>query len=242
MNTATAPPILAAPQFRPSRPKRVLPLVLGSITLLLALALLAGGGAAVWGLSQRDVSGYFTSGTHQLSTDSYALASESLDVGTNIPDWLDNHLATIRVEASSAQPVFVGIGRTRDVERYLAGVRHAQITKFETKPFSVSYRRRDGNAKPAPPANQGFWRTHATGAGTQRINWPVEEGEWSVVAMNANGSRGVSVDARIGARIPSLRGFAIGLLAAGALALLIGSGLMYLGIRSAAPTVKGSRR
>ena len=68
------------------------------------------------------------------------------------------------------------------------------------------------------------------------------EGEWSVVAMNADGSRGVSVDARVGARIPSLRGFAIGLLAAGALALLMGAGLTYLGIRSPRATVKGSRR
>jgi len=209
----------------------VLLLVFGSIGLLLALALLAGGGAAAWGLSQRDASGYLTTGTHELSTASYALATESLDVGPDLPGWLDGRLGTIRVEASSPRPVFIGIGRVRDVERYLADVQHAQITDFDTDPFSVSYGSRDGTAKPAPPARHDFWLMQASGSGRQTINWPVEEGKWSVVAMNTDGSRGVSIDTRLGARIPSLRSFAIGLLAAGALVLLIAGGLLYLGIR-----------
>jgi hypothetical protein len=135
------------------------------------------------------------------------------------------------VEASSPRPVFIGIGRTRDVERYFADVENAQITEFDTDPFSVNYRRRAGTAEPALPASQDFWLIQASGAGTQAISWPVEEGKWSVVAMNADGSRGVSVDSRLGARISSLRSFAIGLLAAGALLLVVGGGLMYLGIR-----------
>jgi hypothetical protein len=231
MNTAAAPPLLAGEQSQPFGAKRALLLVVGSIVVLVALALLTGGGAAAWGLSQRDASGYLTSGTHELSTDSYALASESLDVGSDIPAWLDGRFATIRVEASSPRPVFIGIGRVRDVERYLADVQNAQITEFETDPFSVSYRRRDGTAEPALPASQDFWRIQASGPGTQTISWAVEEGKWSVVAMNADGTRGVSVDTRLGARISSLGSFAIGLLAAGALLLLVGGGLMYLGIR-----------
>lgn len=51
------------------------------------------------------------------------------------------------------------------------------------------------------------------------------------MAMNADGSSGVSVDARLGARVSSLRAFAIGLLAAGALLLLVGGSLRYRGIR-----------
>lgn len=49
--------------------------------------------------------------------------------------------------------------------------------------------------------------------------------------MNADGSRGVSLDTRLGARIPSLRSFATGLLAAGALVLLLAGGLLYAAIR-----------
>jgi len=113
MNTATASSVLAKEPFGA---KRILLLVAGSIAALVALVLFVGGSAAVWGLSQRDDSGYFTSGTHELSTGSYALASESLDVGPDIPGWLDDRFATVRIQASSAQPVFIGIGRAKDVE------------------------------------------------------------------------------------------------------------------------------
>lgn len=172
MNTAAAAPAQAGEQSQPFGARRVLLLVFGSIVLLLALALLAGGGAAAWGLSQRDASGYLTTGTHELSTASYALASESLDVGPDIPGWLDGRFATIQVEASSPRPVFIGIARVRDVERYLADVQHAQITEFATDPFSVSYGARDGTAKPAPPASQDFWRIQASGSGAKRSAGP----------------------------------------------------------------------
>jgi hypothetical protein len=237
MNTATASSVLVK---EPVGAKRMLLLVFGATALLVALVLFAGGSAAAWGLSQRDDAGFFTSRTHELSTSSYALASESLDVGPDLPGWLDKRFATVRVEASSAQAVFLGIGPAADVERYLTNVEHAQITDFDTDPFSVSYRPRDGTAVPAAPASQDFWGAQASGSGTQTISWPVEEGEWSVVAMNADGSRNVSVDARLGARVPSLHWFAIGFLAGGGLVLLIGGGLIYLGTRQRRPALEGS--
>jgi hypothetical protein len=228
MNSATATPILAK---QPFGAKRILLLVFGGITVLIALALLATGSAAVWGASQRDGGGFFTTGTHELSTNSYALASESLDVGPDIPLWLEDGLATVRIEGTSAKPLFIGIGRVADVERYLADVEHAQITDFDMDPFSVSYRELDGTARPKAPASQHFWRAEARGPGTQTITWPVEEGSWSVVAMNADGSRNVSVDARLGSRIEYLRWIVTGLLGAGVLVLLGGAGLIYSGAR-----------
>ena len=228
MTNTTAAPVLAKEPFGT---KRIFLLVLGGITVLVALALLARGGAAVWGLSQRDGGGFFTTGTNELSTGSYALASESLEIGPDIPGWLDDGFATVRVEATSAKPLFIGIGPVADVERYLADVEHAQITDFDIDPFSVSYRALGGSARPAPPATQNFWRAEASGAGTQTISWPVEEGTWSVVAMNADGSRNVSVDARLGTRIQYLDWIAIGLLGASVLVLLAGAGLIYLGAR-----------
>jgi hypothetical protein len=226
MNSTITAPVLAKEPFGA---KRILLLVVGGITVLFALALLAGGGAAVWGLSQRDDDGFFTSGTHDFSTSSYALGSESLDVGPDIPGWLEDGFATVRVEATSAKPFFIGIGPVADVERYLADVEHAQITDFDIDPFSVSYRALDGTAQPAPPASQDFWRAQATGRGRQTISWPIEEGTWSVVAMNADGSRNVSVDARLGTRIQYVRWIVGGLFAAGVLVLLLGAGLIYLG-------------
>lgn len=231
MNTAAAPPVLAGQPSQPFGAKRVLLLVFGGLTVLVALALLAGGGAAVWALGERDASGYFTSSTHELSTGSYAIASESFEVDSDVPGWFGDRFATARIQASSAQPVFIGIGPASDVERYLAGVQHDQITDLDTDPFSVTYSHLDGSGRPTSPASQDFWRVQASGPGTQTITWPLESGDWSAVAMNADGSRGVSVDARFGGRVSSLGWVAIAFLVAGGLVLLGGAGLVYFGAR-----------
>ena len=237
MSTATAEP--AAPHGPPSQPfgaKRVLLLVFGSIGVLLGLALLAGGGAAVWGLSQRDGSGYFNTGTHAVSTTSYALASDTLDMGPDAPGWFGENFATIRIQASSRQPVFIGIGRADDVERYLAQVPHTVVTDLDTDPFRITSHPIAGSSTPAPPGRQAFWRVRASGRGTQTIRWPLEKGRWSAVAMNADGSRGVAAALRLGARVSALRWIAIGLLAGGGLVLVLGGVLLHLGARKPRPT------
>lgn len=232
MSTTTAPP--AAPPTRPSQPfgaKRVLLLVFGSIGVLVGLALLAGGGAAVWGLSQRDGSGYFNTRTHGVSTTSYAFASDTLDMGPDAPGWFGENFATIRVQASARQPVFIGIGRADDVKRYLAQVPHTVVTDLDTDPFRVTSHGTAGGETPAPPASQRFWAVQTSGTGTQTIKWPVEKGSWSAVVMNADGSRNVAVGLRIGTRIPALGWVAFGLIAAGVVLLLLGGVLIYLGAR-----------
>jgi hypothetical protein len=236
MSTATAPPAAPSPPSQPFGAKRVLLLVFGSIAVLVALALLAGGGAAVWGLGQRDGSGYFTTGTHPISTPSYALASDTLDMGPDAPGWFGENFATVRIQASSRQPVFIGIARAADVKRYLGGVQHREITDFDTDPFRVTSHPVGGSTTPAPPGSQGFWRVQASGSGTQTIKWPLEKGTWSAVAMNADGSRQVSIALRLGARVSALKWVAIGLLAGGGLVLVLGGTLVYLGARKP-PTI-----
>jgi hypothetical protein len=236
MGTATVEPAVPTPPSEPFGAKRVPLLVFGSIGVLVGLALLAGGAAAVWGLSQRDGSGYFSTGTHGLSTTSYAFASDTLDMGPDAPGWFGENFATVRIQASSRQPVFIGIARADDVKRYLAQVPHTEVTDVDTDPFRVTSHPIEGRTKPAPPARQGFWRVQASGLGTQTIRWPLEKGTWSAVAMNADGSRGVAVAVRLGARVPALRWVAIGLLAGGGLVLLLGGVLIYLGARKPRPT------
>jgi hypothetical protein len=239
MSTTTATPVHVARPAASRGAGHVLLIVFGGISLLVALALVAGGVAAVWGLSQRDGSGYFTSGSHQLSTSSYAIVTDSLNVGTDAPGWVfGDHFATARIQATSSQPVFVGIARTSDVNRYLTAVQHDQITNLDVQPFTVSYRRQGGSARPTAPAGESFWRVKASGSGTQTIRWPLESGNWSAVAMNADGSPGVTVDTRFGARIPWFRWIAIGFLAGGGLVLLAGSALVYLGARRPRPVTR----
>lgn len=240
MSTATAQP--AAPDRGASRfgPKRVLLLVFGSLLSLLALALLAGGGAAVWGLSQRDDQGYFSTGINRLATPTYALSTSTLHMGPDAPGWVGEDFAKIKLEASSAQPVFLGIGPAADVQRYLGQVAHRQITDFDTDPFRVTSHAAAGSAKPPPPGSQSFWRVRASGSGTQTIVWPLEQGKWSAVAMNADGSRNVSIALRIGARASALRWLAIGLFVGGGILLLLGGLMIYLGGREPRPPAAGA--
>jgi len=79
MSTTTAPPVLTAQPSNSFGAGRVLMLVFGSLSLLVALGLLAGGGAAVWGLSQRDDSGYTQyAGPHSDRTQCHGAVTDRL--------------------------------------------------------------------------------------------------------------------------------------------------------------------
>jgi hypothetical protein len=225
---------------------RVLQLVLGSLGLLVALTLVGSAAAATWALETHgDGSGYLTLDTHRFETSSYALQGQSLDVNTKSPIWaLADHLGRVRITATStraAKPLFVGIARTEDADRYLAGVAHDEARELELDPVRVEYRRFGGGAPAAVPAARSFWRAHATGTGTQRIDWPIEKGRWTVVAMNGDGSRSVSLDAQLAARVSSAWWIVAGLFVLGGLSLLGGGALVYSGARTRSPVTKAER-
>ena len=226
MSTTTAP----LPAREPFGARRVLLLVSGSLAVLLAVALLAVGAVAGVALDERDSAGYLNTDKHTFAGSGHALITENLDV-SDTPSWFGD-FATVRIEATATEPVFVGIARTADVERYLAGVAHDRVTDVDTDPFAPEYEAVGGTRTPQPPASLGFWRVQASGSGTQTISWPLEDGDWSAVAMNADGSRGVTLDASFGAKVSALGWLAFGFLAAGGLVLLAGAGLVYLGARS----------
>jgi hypothetical protein len=228
-STAVAGP----PATGSGTPRRVFLLTGAGISLLLAILLLAAGTTGLWQLTKRDSSGFFTTNTKTLATNSYAITSDTLDIGPETPRLFGDHLGTVQIRVSSDKPVFVGIARTSDVERYLARVNHTAVTDFGFDPFSVTYRDQPGTARPKPPTVQSFWRVQANGNGTQTIRWPIEKGNWTAVAMNADGSRHVVVDTSVGARIPVLRWVIVGVLSAGAILLLIGIGLAWSSVGSA---------
>src|SRR3954452_18884251 len=234
MSTATQQPAHPGePPAQPPEGKRVLPIVFGSLALLLALALLAGGAGALWALGQRDNEGYFTTNTHRLATPTFALATSSLDI-EDAPGVFTDSVGNVRIRASSAQPIFLGIGKASDVAAYLGRVRHTQITDFDADPFRVTSHTVPGAGRPASPASQPFWAARASGSGTQTVNWKIKSGKWSAVAMNADGTHNVALVFQVGAKVPALRWVMIGLFAGGALFLALGGWLMYRGLRTRA--------
>lgn len=198
---------------------RVVGVVAGTLLGLVALAFLAGGIALVVAqLALRDDDGYFMSPSEQYRSAEYALTAEEIEL-LEWPGWLGEpgDWATLRVKAepTSDRPLFVGIARAADVDRYLAGVGHDRVTDVEWNPFEPDYETSPGGPPPTPPGEAGIWRISATGTGPQELTWELEEGSWSLVVMNADGSRAVASDVRVGAKVGFVWWIAGALLAVG---------------------------
>jgi hypothetical protein len=208
---------------------RIAALVTGVLLALVALVLLGAGGTALWGdLTQRE-GGYVTTGVHHFTASGSALSTEKTDLGSAGVGWLyaPGLLDKVRIRVTPASPdslLFVGIGRSTDVDRYLAGVNHTVISDFRgDKAETVS-----GNADVSAPGKQGFWVASSTGPGARTLVWKPADGSWTVVAMNANGRPGIDIGADVGARVPALVWVAIGLLVAGVV-FMTGAGLLIGG-------------
>jgi hypothetical protein len=225
-------------QPKRSRGGRIALIVTGALTGLLAAGLLAVGGVALWGESEKDGDGYFATDSHRFAAGTHALASESLDVDLDGAGWLMDRedFGDVRLEVTPRgdEPVFAGIAPTDQVSRYLSGVAHTSVSDVDSWPFEVSYDESTvaGDRRPAPPGEQRIWAASVQGAGTQTLEWDVEDGDWSVVVMNADGSRGVNAEVKAGAKVPFLSEIGWTAIGSGAVLLLAAAGLLVLGIRT----------
>ena len=128
--------------------------------------------------------------------------------------YIDDFLGDVRIDFESKTPgtaVFVGVGPAADVAAYLNGVGHDEVSDFDVDPFKLSTTTRAGD-EPSAPAAQSFWVASATGTGASTLSWPATGGDWSVVIMNADGSRNVAVDLSVGGTVPAVEGITIGAL------------------------------
>ena len=218
---------------------RVILIVLGSIGVLLGLALMAGGGFLLWAdRTQRD-DGYLTTPSERFATPTYALTRTRLELDTNREGWVLNESwfgkVRIRGESPAGKTLFIGIGPQAEVARYLGSVAHANVQDLDFDPFRVTYLPITGGAPQAPPSEQRFWAASASGVGTQTLTWKVRDGDWSVVLMNADGSRGIAADVDLGAKLSFLLWVAIGTLLGGVLVTGGSTALIVLAARTRRP-------
>ena len=199
---------------------RITALVVGVLLVLLSLVLLGAGGTALWAdRSPRD-GGDATTDVHEFSTAESALATVSTELGSAGFGWLysPSLMGEVRIRVtpkSSGPPLFVGIGPSADVDRYLAGVSHTVITEF----WDEEVRTVEGDAIASAPETQGFWVASDSGPGARTLEWDPENGSWTVVVMNADGQAGLDVGADLGARFPAMLWVAIAVAIAGAVFL-----------------------
>jgi hypothetical protein len=117
------------------------------------------------------------------------------------------------------------------VSDYLRGSSHAVVTDVDYSPFRADYDEKAGDRPLAAPAGERFWAASAHGAGTQTLTWDVEDGDWSVVVMNADGSAGVDAGVKAGAQLSFLDEAGWVLIGTGLLALAGAGALLYAGVR-----------
>jgi hypothetical protein len=216
---------------------KVVALVFGSLFLLIGIVLLIGGGTLVGvDLGFKDDEGFLNSPEAELSHDGYAIAAPVLLEDEWIWWWRHPTRAQVRMEGDEA--IFLGLGERDDVEAFLAGVSHAEIRDLdfdefrETRVWAAEFREFVGPNAPQTPSTQAFWAASAEGDGVQTLRWEVEAGDWLLVAMNADGSRGIELDGTVGVEAPWLLGLGIGLLAAGLVVAAIGLALVLVVARS----------
>ena len=217
------------------KPGRIVALVIGCVLALIGGALLIGAGALTWAYStQRDDAGYFTSHSVRIETVTAALQSQRIDLGSdsrpNRWPFGEGDLATVRLQATAreGEQVFIGVAHSSDVDTYLTGIAHDEVTKINwSHGDTVRYSRVAGAATATPPTDQTFWTASASGSGQQALTWKVQGGNWSIVVMNPDGSADVAADVAIGVKVNALVGFTIGIgvaaivLLGGAAALII---------------------
>jgi hypothetical protein len=191
------------------------------VALVTALALALAGTAALAANALRDGSGYFNWPTETFTSSGYAIAMKTVDI-SKAPQWaLNAGVDRVRVQAHSDRPIFIGIARTADLDNYLDGTDHDDISRLSYQPFQIDYDHTSGHAPNRPPTNATFWVKSTSGAGNVALDWKPRPGSWRAVVMNADDSHGVTAELKLGVRTSLLWWLGDGLLAAAALAAAI---------------------
>ena len=235
-STPTGPTPAASPPSRQRSGAHIAALVIGCLLLLPGLGLVAGGGFALIGqVVATDDDGYFEFTLDRLESNGVAVAATDIQLGVEAeaPDWILDRLdvdVRLRVDgAADTDDVFVGIARSADVDRYLAGSAYDDLVELDGR--SPRYTPVAGRSSIASPLDQDFWVAEASGSGVQELTWEVRTGRWSVVVMNADGTANVQADTEVGARFGILTPVAITILVAGGILLAVGVTLVVVGAR-----------
>jgi hypothetical protein len=182
---------------QPRRKTRIAAVATAVTALVLALT----GTVALSANVLRDGDGYFSWPTETFTSNGYAIAMKTVDI-SHAPDWVfsDALVDSVRVRADSGRRIFIGIARADDLERYLRGTEHDDVSGLTYHPVRVDYDHADGHAPGRAPTEQSFWVQSRSGTGSVAVDWKPRPGKWRAVLMNADGSRGVSAELQFGAR------------------------------------------
>ena len=211
------------------RAGKIIMIVAGGLLILFGLGMSIAAAGVSAASNHQAKSGFFTLPREIYAVDSHAITLPDVEVGMGVR--AEDSVGTVLVRgesAGSSGELFIGVGLSRDVERYLQDVSYSELRDVRFSPFDVSYREYQGASEPPPPAAQDFWAAQTSGTGEQQLNWNLQTGDWTVVVMNADGAAPVAADLQAGFRADWLGPVAGGLwigavcLVCAGVALLVG--------------------
>mgnify|MGYP001820953170 CR=1 FL=1 len=179
-----------------------------------------------------DVDGFISLGPVRVQTDSAAVLGDDIDVFLDEPVrggvvlGFDDIKARLAVDSRNDKDLFVGIGPSDEVNRYLAGTSYSVVEVFNDDVVLDSFA---GSLATGRPADQDFWVTSTL---EDTLTWNLESGNWSVVLMNEDGSTGIDSAVTVAGKVPFLRPIGAALIVVGLIGLGVGVLLTYFGIRS----------
>ena len=181
-----------------SHPKRSTGWIIVGAVIIVSGFLTAISGGALLALFGSDR--VLSSGEHRVSTPTTALVA---DLGriTDVDGFqyvMGSPTLHLKADNDAEGPIFIGIGRADEVDRYLAGVSTDRVTDLqELSPFGLGTVRHDGSGIPGAPAEQNIWVASSTSKDAE-LSWEIRDGHYEVVMMNADGSTNVQAQTRIG--------------------------------------------
>jgi hypothetical protein len=218
---------------RPSRGRIVALTIAAGIAGVLALAAFAAGGGLLWANGERDADGFLTTETEQLDTSGHAITTGDMDLDLDGAGRLLDAVGSGDVKLTAdagGSGTFIGIARTKDVDRYLSDVRRTVVTDYSDW-FDPIHHEVAGDRSPAAPGTRDFWVATAEGDGTQSLTWDARDGDWTAVVMHPDASQRVDAGVSGGVRTPSFLAFGIVSLSIGALFTAGAAALLFVAFR-----------
>jgi hypothetical protein len=137
------------------------------------------------------------------------------------------------LDASAAPgdvPLFVGVGRSEDVDAYLRGAPIDVIQQIDW-PGAARTEAVPGTATPPPPEGAGIWVTSAMGTAPS-LHWVTQPGDWTLVVMRRDGQPSLDVTLSGEVTIPGLGPLGVAVLVLALAVLGLGAWLTVRGARA----------
>jgi len=227
MTTTYRPPPIPSSE---TRPRRRTALAVVGIVLAIVGGIAATAAAAV--IVVFGSSGTLDSGRNEVSTSTAALVTDVASMDSvrgisGVTGW-----PTLRMSASSTGPagVFIGVGPADQVSEYLSGVAIDRVTDFSVSPFDLSVTRQSGTGSATPPGEQDFWVASATSQSIADLTWSIQDGDYRLVVMNADGAPGLTSLAEVELELPNAFPISLAVLISSGILAATGIGLVALAI------------